>query len=77
MLNAQSKKLIDRHPHIYSNVKVKDEVEKKDSESKKEESKKDDGSRNSEDCITESEYRQLLDSSKTSSAEEKEDERNE
>ena len=55
--------------------KVKDEVEKKDSESKKEESKKDDGSRNSEDCITESEYKQLLDSSKTSSAEEKEDEK--
>ena len=55
--------------------KVKDEVEKKDSESKKEESKKNDGSRNSEDCITESEYKQLLDSSKTTSAEEKEDEK--
>jgi XTP/dITP diphosphohydrolase len=29
VLNAQSKKLIDRHPHIYSNVKVKDEAEVK------------------------------------------------
>ena len=55
--------------------KVKDEIEKKESESKKEESKKDEGSRNSEDCITESEYKQLLDSSKTSSTEEKEDEK--
>ena len=27
VLNAQSKKLIDRHPHIYSNVKVKDEAD--------------------------------------------------
>ena len=29
VLNAQSKKLIDRHPHIYSNVKVKDEADVK------------------------------------------------
>ena len=29
VLNAQSKKLIDRHPHIYSNVKVKDESDVK------------------------------------------------
>jgi MazG family protein len=29
VLNAQSKKLIDRHPHIYANVKVKDESDVK------------------------------------------------